>query len=72
MMKNAFYYILKALFILKIFKFFFLTFLLCRKYSLLIYGVMVKLYGYDMMKCRRNVNFQEMYTEHSTGKNDGF
>ena len=33
---------------------------------------MVKLYGYDMMKCRRNVNFQEMYTEHSTGKNDGF
>ena len=27
---------------------------------------------YDMMKCRRNVNFEEIDTEPSTGKNDGF
>ena len=26
----------------------------------------------DMVKCRRNVNFEEMDTEHSTGKNDKF
>ena len=26
----------------------------------------------DMVKCRRNVNFQEMDTERSTGKNNVF
>ena len=29
-------------------------------------------YHYDMVKCRRNVDFEEMDTEPSTGKNDGF
>ena len=27
---------------------------------------------YNIMKCRRNMNFEEMDTEPSTGKNDGF
>ena len=27
---------------------------------------------YSMMKCCRNVNFKEIYTEPSKGKNDGF
>ena len=31
-----------------------------------------KCQNYDMMKCRRNVNFEEIDTEPSTGKNDGF
>ena len=26
----------------------------------------------DMVKCRRNVNFEEMDTQLSTGKRDGF
>ena len=28
--------------------------------------------NYDMVKCRRNVNFEEMDTERSTRKNEGF
>ena len=32
----------------------------------------IDLYHYAMMKCRLNVNFEEMDTESSTGKNDGF
>ena len=35
MMKNAFYFILKALFVLKIIKFFVLTFWACRKNGLI-------------------------------------
>ena len=27
---------------------------------------------YDVVKCRRNITFEEMNTELSTGKNDGF
>ena len=27
---------------------------------------------YDMVKCRRNVNFEDIDTESSTGKNDEF
>ena len=38
---------------------------------------MSKLYScdydhYDMVKCRRNMNFEEIDTEPSTGKHDGF
>ena len=29
-------------------------------------------YHYDMVKCRPNVNFKEMNTECSKGKNNGF
>ena len=28
--------------------------------------------NYDIMKCRRNINFEKMYTEPSTGKIMGF
>ena len=35
MIKNAFYFLLKALFVLKIFKFFIATFRLCRKNDLI-------------------------------------
>ena len=27
---------------------------------------------YDVVKCHRNITFEEMNTELSTGKNDGF
>ena len=49
----------------------------CRDNDKITQKEMLKLFScdydhYNIMKCRRNMNFEEMDTEPSTGKNDGF
>ena len=66
MMRNAFYYILKALFVLKMFKFFVFTFWSCRK-KLLDKKDKVNLKIYDITNWLAN-NYNTRIVKHFTKK----